>query len=314
MYDHDFLGRRVMKDVTGTTKKEHKINKHPKKKTPPSIITHFLYDRSSHVLAEADGGTGATGIEYIWLDDMLVGLVNAGTLYFVHPDHLGTPQKITDATQAITFDLVLRPFGQAEQHTFPSLTNLRFPGQYFDAEDDLHQNWFRDYDSTLGRYAESDPIGLAGGISTYAYAWSNPLYWSDKWGLQPSIPDPNGVVPGGPWKPAGPGAPPGMYYGPEQPKGPRTKCQWVPKEAEGGPPGSKGYWKTQPPNQKGWQRFDQGGKPITPDEAHPGPGPRPPLPPLVPPVVPAIPILPPLPLTVDPCVVAPTLCFPGNEA
>src|SRR6185312_14699771 len=184
MYDHDFLGRRIMKDVTGTTKKVHKINKHPKKKTLPSIITHFLYDRSDHVLAEPDAGTGATGNEYIWLDDMLVGLVNAGTLYYVHSDHLGTPQKITDVTQAIAFDLVLRPFGEAEQQTFPSLTNLRFPGQYFDAEDGLHQNWFRDYDPSTGRYVESDPIGLWGGINIYAYVGSRPVMFTDPKGLK----------------------------------------------------------------------------------------------------------------------------------
>src|SRR6185312_8773639 len=85
MYDHDFMGRRVMKDVTGTTKKAHKINKHPKKKTPPSTITHFLYDRSGRLFAEPDAGTGAAGNEYIWLDDMLVGLVSNGAVYYVHP-------------------------------------------------------------------------------------------------------------------------------------------------------------------------------------------------------------------------------------
>ena len=115
---------------------------------------------------------------------MPVGLVSNGTLYFVHPDHLGTPQKITDATQAIAFDLVLRPFGQAEQQTFPSLTNLRFPGQYFDAESSLHQNWLRDYDPTIGRYTESDPIGLRGGNNTYAYVRSNPLRYKDPAGKQ----------------------------------------------------------------------------------------------------------------------------------
>jgi RHS repeat-associated protein len=183
MYDHDFMGRRVMKDVTGTTKKAHKINKHPKKKTPPSIITHFLYDRADHLLAEPDAGTGAAGNEYLWLDDMLVGLVSNGTLYYVHPDHLGTPQKITDATQAVAFDLVLRPFGEAEQQTFPSLTNLRFPGQYFDSESSLHQNWFRDYDPSIGRYVESDPIGLDGGVNTYAYSGGNPITNTDPLGL-----------------------------------------------------------------------------------------------------------------------------------
>ena len=53
--------------------------------------------------------------------------------------------------------------------------NLRLPGQYFDAETYLHYNYFRDYDPSLGRYVESDPIGLRGGLNTYSYVMNNPL-------------------------------------------------------------------------------------------------------------------------------------------
>ena len=53
--------------------------------------------------------------------------------------------------------------------------NLRFPGQYYDPETILHYNYFRDYDPTTGRYIESDPIGLEGGVNTYAYGEGNPL-------------------------------------------------------------------------------------------------------------------------------------------
>src|SRR6185312_2678231 len=253
MYDHDFLGRRVMKDVTGTTKKAHKINKHPKKKTPPSIVTHFLYDRAGHLLAEPDAGTGATGNEYIWLDDLLVGLVSSGTLYFVHPDHLGTPQKVTDATQALAFDLVLRPFGQAEQQTFPSLTNLRFPGQYFDAEDSLHQNGFRDYDPSLGRYIESDPIGLGGGINTYAYVAGNPVMSSDPFGLQPTPPPSN--IPGGPWKwsPDPGNSRDGAFKGPNN-----TSASWDPVDD---------HWDVDD-GHGNRQRYNRWGAPIDKQEAH----------------------------------------------
>ena len=53
--------------------------------------------------------------------------------------------------------------------------NLRFPGQYYDAETGLNQNMQRDYDPQTGRYVESDPIGLQGGINTYAYTGDDPI-------------------------------------------------------------------------------------------------------------------------------------------
>jgi RHS repeat-associated protein len=57
------------------------------------------------------------------------------------------------------------------------------PGQYFDKETNTHYNYFRDYDPASGRYVESDPIGLGGGINPYAYVGGNPLTLVDSWGL-----------------------------------------------------------------------------------------------------------------------------------
>jgi len=65
--------------------------------------------------------------------------------------------------------------------------NLRFPGQYYDAETGLNQNYLRDYDPLTGRYVESDPVGLAAGINTYNYTLQNPLWYVDPLGLDVEI-------------------------------------------------------------------------------------------------------------------------------
>ena len=60
--------------------------------------------------------------------------------------------------------------------------NLLFAGQYFDQESGLAYNRFRYYDPQSGNYLASDPIGLAGGETPYAYV-HNPMGWVDPFGL-----------------------------------------------------------------------------------------------------------------------------------
>lgn len=56
---------------------------------------------------------------------------------------------------------------------------MRLPGQYYDVESGLNYNVNRDYEAATGRYVQSDPTGLEGGPSTYAYANQSPLHFDD---------------------------------------------------------------------------------------------------------------------------------------
>ena len=168
------------------------------------MTTDFIYDRAGHLLAEANHATGAMLREYIWMDDLPVAMVDdtgsSPVIYYIHADQLGSPQKLTDSLGSIVWDGVFDPFGDtvpitstnwgaANWGSFNWSTNpafampLRFPGQYADAETALNQNWFRDYDPTIGRYVESDPIGLASGTNIYTYVSDNPLRYVDPLGL-----------------------------------------------------------------------------------------------------------------------------------
>ncbi len=105
----------------------------------------------------------------------LTASASATEISYYHNDHLGTPQVLTDANQNIVWQAGYDPFGKATVTTETVTNNVRFPGQYFDAETGLHYNYFRTYDPSIGRYVTSDPIGLDGGMSTYGYVGGNPL-------------------------------------------------------------------------------------------------------------------------------------------
>ncbi|MFZ6756430.1 RHS repeat-associated core domain-containing protein [Undibacterium sp. Ji50W] len=114
---------------------------------------------------------------------------NVPKAYDIHSDQLNTPRVITDANGNEVWRWDSAPFGETAPNEQPTTVtnkftfNFRFPGQYFDAETNLHYNYFRDYDPQAGRYVESDPIGLSGGINTFGYVGGNPINNSDPSGL-----------------------------------------------------------------------------------------------------------------------------------
>jgi len=114
-------------------------------------------------------------------------------LRYLHTDHLNTPRLATDAAQQVLWRWDGGAFGETVPNNDPdgdgnlTTVNLRYPGQYFDAETGLHYNWYRYYEPKIGRYITSDPIGLRGGLNTFTYVSNNPLRWIDPTGLDATV-------------------------------------------------------------------------------------------------------------------------------
>jgi RHS repeat-associated protein len=149
----------------------------------------YVYDEAGHLIGEY-GRNGGRTQEHIYLGDTPVAVIGSGgAVYYVLSDHLDTPRQIIDASKQLRWRWdASDPFGGNVQSSNPQglgdfTYRLRFPGQFFDWETGLHYNVFRDYDPRVGRYVESDPIGLAGGINTFAYVLNNPLGFVDSRGL-----------------------------------------------------------------------------------------------------------------------------------
>jgi RHS repeat-associated protein len=182
-YTYDAFGRRVRKVTASGT-------------------TLFFYDPAGHLLEERSLATTPNTVrDYVFLEDEPIGLVDmppSGSPAFawIHTDRLGTPLAVTSSPAAGAPQTIWRasyaPFGQAavnadpDGDTVPFTLDLRFPGQVYDAESGQHYNFFRDYDPAMGRYLQSDPIGVAVGLNTFAYLSSNPVMRVDLLGLDAS--------------------------------------------------------------------------------------------------------------------------------
>ncbi|MCP4377912.1 MAG: hypothetical protein GY794_17260 [bacterium] len=143
-YFYDPFGRRLWKEVDGTR-------------------TYFFYADEGLVAEYDAAGNETTSYGYkpdsTWSTDPLW-LRQNGEYYFYQNDHLGTPQKLVRQNGAVVWSASYSAFGQARVEVETVMNNLRFPGQYFDAETGLHYNFHRYYTPGNGRYMRIDPISI----------------------------------------------------------------------------------------------------------------------------------------------------------
>lgn len=168
-------------------------------------ITLYHYDIFGRLISETTAGSQPSR-DYVWAGgipvaqiDHWVPIGNMLTLAncvpgsdgkidwitYLHTDSIGTVRIGTDAAQNVVWRDDGEAFGETapDQSTplgaYPVVINLRNPGQYFDAETGFFYNGARYYDPQFGRYISSDPIGLLGGMNTYAYVAGRPLMGMD---------------------------------------------------------------------------------------------------------------------------------------
>jgi RHS repeat-associated protein len=163
---YDAMGRRVMKS-SGSNR-------------------YYAHDEQRKIIGEYDDA-GSLG-ETIWMGSTPVAFLRAGQTYWIDADHIDAPRALRNVGDQIVWRWRSDAFGSQAAEEDPSGLgpfefNHRLPGQMFDRETGLHHNDQRDYRALVGRYVQSDPIGLAGGINTYAYVGGNPVSWVDPNGL-----------------------------------------------------------------------------------------------------------------------------------
>lgn len=163
-YKYDGQHRRFRKNVGGNT-------------------TTYITASSGQVLTEYTQDSLAT--DYIYLNGRpLAKITSTGEkLYFINT-HLGTPVVLVDSAKTVRWSADWYPFGDIYDEQVSATNEIRFPGQWRDAESGLHYIWHRYYDPDIGRYMQADLIGLLGGINLYEYGRSNPCNIVDPFGLK----------------------------------------------------------------------------------------------------------------------------------
>jgi RHS repeat-associated protein len=149
-------------------------------KVGPAGTNRFIYSPDGILLAEF-GPAGWT--DYVYGYDELLGRIRGNSVGYVHTDQVGRPELITDGSKATVWSASNYAFDRSVSLDQIGGMNIGFPGQYYEQETGLWQNLNREYDSSTGRYIQSDPLGLEGGQNTYLYAEASPANLTDPTGL-----------------------------------------------------------------------------------------------------------------------------------
>ena len=160
-FAYDPLGRRVEKVAGGTT-------------------TTFTYAWED-ILREIAGATTTYYVHGPGIDEPLAKEIGGSSTYY-HADGLGSVLKTSNGVGSVTHEYRYDSYGRIEAGSTQS--GYSFTGREWDAETGLFYYRARYYDPNVGRFISEDPIGLLGGLNTYAYVGRNPIMRVDPFGLE----------------------------------------------------------------------------------------------------------------------------------
>ena len=159
-------------------------------KTTAAAARYYAHDLDRRLLGEYDAS--GTLYETVWLGSTPVAVLKSGQRHWIDADQIDAPRVVRNESEQIVWRWQTEAFGSTPANENPSGLgnfefNLRLPGHLYDPETGLHHNDQRDYAPRTGRYVQSDPIGLAGGINTYTYVGGNPVSLVDPTGLDATV-------------------------------------------------------------------------------------------------------------------------------
>jgi RHS repeat-associated protein len=145
----------------------------------------FVWDGNAILHEVPRPGADASTWTHFPSDFVPIASVQRGASRFAITDHLGTPRELLDAHGAVAWAARLSVWGELERLDRQDTScDIRFQGQWFDAETGLHYNNSRYYDPRIGSYISMDPVPLLGSLNGYQYV-PDPLRWIDPLGLVP---------------------------------------------------------------------------------------------------------------------------------
>ena len=177
-YEYDYSGRRTKKTVYGS----------------PDIITKYCYD-GDQVIAEYDDSNNFLR-KFIYgpgIDEpiCMIDVDGGDKVYYYHFDGLGSVVALSDVNNVIVERYSYDVFGAP---TIYDVNNSQisqsvignpymFTARSIDHETGLYYYRARMYNSVIGRFLQTDPIGYEDGINVYAYCGNNPVNFADPMGL-----------------------------------------------------------------------------------------------------------------------------------